>query len=310
MALDTVNSLISLEDAKLILGQDRDVAQIVDVKCGADSSSSLDAVYFIISSIGVDYYVWIDIDDGSADPAVTGRTGIEVDISANDSAVTVATAVAAAVTAVAAFGAVRTGNTVRITNASAGPVTAAADGNTGWTITTQVSGTINDATYDEMLNDLINQASWFLNAETGRELKSRSQTEYYDGHGGYELYLNHPPISGVTLNQDSDRTYASTTEIASTDYVVYEDEGKLWLTGTSFLFDRQVIKVVYTGGYSTIPYDLQRACRELVAQGYELADHHAYSGERSNEAGVTNYRLDQLPNVTAAIKKYRKIQVL
>ena len=307
MALDTVNGLISLEDAKLILGQTRSVAQIVDVTCEADTAGSLDADSFIISSIGVDYYAWFDVDDGSVDPATAGRTGIEVDISANDSAVTVATALAAKIAALDAFGAVRTGNTIRITNAEAGPVTAAADTDTGWTIEEKVAGSLTYPNYEEVLTDLINQASWFLNGETRRELKTRTQTEYYDGPGGNELYLNQKPITGVTLYQDSDRTYAADTEIASTDFIIYEDEGKLYLTGTTFLNDRLTVKVVYTGGYVVIPHDLQRACRELVAQGFELLEHHAYSGERSNDAGVTDYRLDELPNVTAAIKRYREV---
>ena len=307
MSLDTVNNLISLDDAKVALGQYKDVAQVVDVLCGADIGG---AKYFLISSINDDYYVWFDVDDGSVDPAVADRTGIEVDVSDDDTALTIATALAVAMEAETDFSATRYGRTVRITNAAAGTVTEATAGDTGWTVTTQVEGHINDTTSDDLLNDLINQASWYLNGETHRELKSRSQTEYHDGTGGYELWLRHPPISTVTLYQDSDRAFAAATEISSDDYVVYEDMGKLWLTGDSFLYDRYVIKVTYTGGYSTIPYDLQRACRELVAQGYELLQHHAYSGERSNEAGVTNYRLDDLPNVKAAIRRYRKDYIL
>jgi hypothetical protein len=73
------------------------------------TAASLDGDHFLIESptssggaVGL-YYVWFDLDAGSADPAVAGRTGIEVSIATGDSEATMATALAAAVEAVATF---------------------------------------------------------------------------------------------------------------------------------------------------------------------------------------------------------------
>jgi hypothetical protein len=60
---------------------------------GEDSVlSDIGGKYFTISTTVEDYYVWYDVDDGDSDPGPLGRVGIEVDISANDDAETVATA--------------------------------------------------------------------------------------------------------------------------------------------------------------------------------------------------------------------------
>jgi len=107
-----------------------------------DAASTLSGGdYFTISSPTTDYYVWYDIDDGSADPNITGRTGIEVDILGTDTAAQVATKTAAAIANVADFDASVTGGaTLTIANVVAGDATDSADNNTGFTITKRIDG--------------------------------------------------------------------------------------------------------------------------------------------------------------------------
>jgi len=56
-----------------------------EVTTAAESTLS-GGEYFKVSSSTTDYYVWYDIDDGSTDPGITGRTGIEVEIVNGDTA--------------------------------------------------------------------------------------------------------------------------------------------------------------------------------------------------------------------------------
>ncbi len=63
-------------------------------------SVGLSAKYFTFSSSTVDYYVWYNT-GASVDPALAGKTGIEVEILATDTQAAVATAVVTAVNAVA-----------------------------------------------------------------------------------------------------------------------------------------------------------------------------------------------------------------
>lgn len=121
-------------------------AQVADVAAIADSSGSLDGTYFLLDAAegGDSYYVWIDVDNAGNDPAISGRTGVEVDISANDTANTVASAVQSAIDALADFSASVTTDTVTITWEEAGIAVDPSDGDTGFSfsVTTQGSDQI------------------------------------------------------------------------------------------------------------------------------------------------------------------------
>lgn len=100
--------------------------------------------YFTLSSPSTDYYVWYDIENGSIDPAVAGRTGIEVDILATDTAAEVATKTA---NAIAAKGGgtvfdvpTPTGSILTISNTVAGAATDTADNDTGFAIAKLTDG--------------------------------------------------------------------------------------------------------------------------------------------------------------------------
>jgi hypothetical protein len=118
----------------------------------ADSAGSLNGTYFTISSPTADYYVWIDVDDANTgDPALAGLTGIEVEISANASAINVASALEAAFAAVADFDAevdTATLTDVIVTNVDSGDVTDAADG----AVPTGFSFTFTDGTGGVTIN--------------------------------------------------------------------------------------------------------------------------------------------------------------
>lgn len=103
------------------------------------TSDSLGGKYFLIDSPTTSYYVWFDVDNLSTDPT-PGGTGIEVDISAGDSAVVVAAALQVALDAQADFSATVYGDTVEVTNAVVGSVSDAVDVDTGFTINVLVQG--------------------------------------------------------------------------------------------------------------------------------------------------------------------------
>lgn len=118
------------------------------------------------------------------------------------------------------------------------------------------------------LERYINAASWFCNNYTHRKLKSRDLTEYYNGDGTNVLLMNNYPVTAIThVYDDLDRDYESDTEIDSDD-LVYMPDGlacKIVYDGGVFSKGIKNIKVEYTAGYETIPWDLYQACCELVA---------------------------------------------
>ena len=126
--------------------------EITQVVCRPDEGGSLQNKYFFINAIEADsttdvgfktveYYVWLDVSSGGSDPSLTGKTGIEVDISTDDNAGTVATAVKNTLDALSNFSASISSNVVTVTNTNRGSVTDASDFNTNNAIYTTTQGT-------------------------------------------------------------------------------------------------------------------------------------------------------------------------
>ncbi|RLA01700.1 MAG: hypothetical protein DRQ47_07750, partial [Gammaproteobacteria bacterium] len=135
---DTIVSLDSIDYSFEVLFNDNLTAtgasEVTPVTCLGDTAGSLSGTYWLINSPTQYYYVWYDVDNTSTDPDVSGRTGIEVDISAGNINTTVATNTAVAIAALDDFAAVPSGALVTITNTDPGNVIDAIDVNSGITI--------------------------------------------------------------------------------------------------------------------------------------------------------------------------------
>lgn len=114
------------------------VSEITDIATVADVASSLNNKYFTLNSPSVAYYVWYS--DGTGVDPVPGGTAIPVVYTAGATADTIASLTQTAITALPAFSASVTTNTVTVTNADAGVATDAADINTTFTITPTTQG--------------------------------------------------------------------------------------------------------------------------------------------------------------------------
>lgn len=116
------------------------VAEVSTVDTTGGTPAGLDGKYFTLSGAAADYYVWFDLDDGSTDPEVTARTGIEVDIATGDSEAQIATKLQTVLEAHAAFGATVDTNVVTITDAAAGARTDIGAGDSGLTVAVATPG--------------------------------------------------------------------------------------------------------------------------------------------------------------------------
>lgn len=105
-------------------------------------ASNLQNKYFVINSASnaASYYVWCNVGAEGVDPAVAGKTGVEVTLSAGASASAVATAIASAVDAQSAFAAEVDGSNVVITNAATGVATDGTAGNSPFTFARHLHG--------------------------------------------------------------------------------------------------------------------------------------------------------------------------
>lgn len=308
MALDTANALTSLSNAKDYLGIGTAAYQVTDIECLGNAAGSLSGKYWLLSSTTVDYYVWYDISDGSVDPAVSGRTGIEVDIAGNKPAASVATSTKAVIDALGAFGASVSGPVVTVTNAVAGEVSQPLDGDTGFNIVVVTRGETGDSGHDESINQHINRASWELNTLTGRQLLARDLTEYYDGDGSDLLILRQWPINSVTsIYIDAGRSYGSDTLVSSDDYAYYDVRGTVGFDGASLTPGMQSVKITYNAGYTTIPPDIEGACLQMVAIDHKRETEKRVGVlSRSDELGGSITYVFDTPFVDRVVAKYAR----
>ena len=129
----------------------RDGVEVSQATCAADAGGSLAGKYFHLwDEAGTKYHVWFSHDasgaSGTADPAPTGSTGIEIEgAHAGQGASTIAGEIAYYVNAHASFGAAAVGTAVNITDAATGDATDIADGNLvalgTWAFATTTQGT-------------------------------------------------------------------------------------------------------------------------------------------------------------------------
>lgn len=112
------------------------------VACEADVAGDLDTKYIVFGSTTAKFHAWLN--GGGTAPTVAGSTAIPVVIVDNDSAATIATAMASAINANTNFNAVVSAcdpTLVYVQNKLSGvPFIAAADVDTGFTVTTVRAG--------------------------------------------------------------------------------------------------------------------------------------------------------------------------
>jgi uncharacterized phiE125 gp8 family phage protein len=166
-----------------------------------------------------------------------------------------------------------------------------------------------DTSKDEQLKSFINRSLYILERYCGKQMKSRTYTEYQDGDETDELLTKQWPIVSVTsLHDDISRAWGSDSEIESDDYVIYADQGAIRLINDETLFSigKQNIRLIYSAGYATIPTDLEIASTSHVAYMYNKS---AGEGHTSLSLGGFSKSFDLAPlpaDVRQYVEPYRK----
>lgn len=109
----------------------------------ADVAGSLNNKYFFFSEVGGDdYYCWFNVNSAGTDPAIVGRTGIEVALATGDANTVVAAAIETAVELETDISVVVAGHTCTCTQPDPGHATAASAQNSGFTVTNAQAGSL------------------------------------------------------------------------------------------------------------------------------------------------------------------------
>lgn len=179
-------------------------------------------------------------------------------------------------------------------------------------------------TYDELLCNLVNSASSFLEKGADRKLVARDyayntvanrEDAWYDGDATKKLFTRQYPInsvsyievSGTELDAASDTDY-----YGSTGYVIYHRRGELFYA-SGFVIGVQNVRISYNAGYAEgTPEreELRELCNALVGYVYTNKDKLGFKSERIGNYSYTKgdlkavemYGLDGM----AIISRYRR----
>jgi hypothetical protein len=158
-----------------------------------------------------------------------------------------------------------------------------------------------DTSQNSLLDFLINSASMAIESYCRRKIKDVSYAdEEYDGSGTRNLNLRQFPVSSITSIKIDD------VALDISEYKFKKSSGIVNRLKALWPKEFQNIKVSYTAGYSSVPADIELACKHLVKFYYktDVADFSTTFGE-----GVV-MRPEAWPKqVKALLSSYRKVLI-
>jgi hypothetical protein len=160
-----------------------------------------------------------------------------------------------------------------------------------------ISGTVEDARLTLLCSQVSDEIERFCN----RDFHSATVTEYYDGQDAFGINLKRPPITSMTtvhVSTSWPRAYGSTELLVSgTDYTWDATNGILYRNTVTWPVGQASVKVVYVGGYSTIPGDVQRSAIEIIATKLEKGRSRLYHifNENRGDGSISGIMVDDWP---------------
>jgi len=163
---------------------------------------------------------------------------------------------------------------------------------------------------DNLISDVIDRISTMIETYCDRTFTSTEHTEYYDGMGVPYFYTNNYPITSVSgIWDDMNWEWQDGTLLAAADYRISEDNRRIRKKSGYFMESFENIKITYTAGYSTLPYDLSHVCIEEVVRVYKhKSDPGVYSKTVGNDS-VERNQLDLLPSTLVVLNNYRRLGI-
>jgi len=159
-----------------------------------------------------------------------------------------------------------------------------------------------------LIDSLIDAVSSRFESKCDRQFLSRDYTEVYDGKGASILYPNQYPITAVTSIKDSsDWDWDNTTAVSGTEYRVVNSNSIVFKSTANSMGDYpQNVQLVYTAGYTTVPYDLENACISEVLRAMEKIGELAISEKRSQDFLLKYIATSFLAETETTLKRYKR----
>ena len=170
------------------------------------------------------------------------------------------------------------------------------------------------------LQNWIEAASDAIEGWCDRVFTSTAYTETQDGNGLHWLYVYNPPIISLTSVQIIDSSEDTETILAD-QFRYGGDAGEIVFKPTNsssysvFPEERRNIVVNYTGGYATIPDDIQEAVVQTIQEMYKVTNtknpglKQIRLGEYSETRAAASEVVAVTPSILSLIGRYRRVEV-
>lgn len=169
--------------------------------------------------------------------------------------------------------------------------------------------TPSQTTDDALLTSLIDRASEFIDTAVGRGILSADYTDILNGNGADSIFVNNYPITAVSAVQVDEYDYSPAPLSKNVGYIF--NAHRVYLRGGKFNLGVQNVVISYTGGYLTVPDDIQQACVELVVFKYKQRNHIGVSSHSQDRVVVDHFiATDAPPEVQSILCRYKRTMYL
>lgn len=181
----------------------------------------------------------------------------------------------------------------------------------------KTSGSITGPGEDARIDLLLTQMDAWVDEFCHRAIEQAAFTEYVAATGVTDkLFLTNPPIDSITSIHESTgvpRVYDSTTLLtADEDYILDDDLGVVHRIDACWPTKVRAVKVIYTGGYATVPKDIERAAIETILYWLEMSRNklHHLTGEEFGDGEIRGVKMDIPRTALATFQRYQRPLVL
>ena len=154
---------------------------------------------------------------------------------------------------------------------------------------------ITDTTDDGAIGMFLNMVRDLFDDYTGRKLKAEDCEEIQNGTDRDNIHVNNYPINTVVGSLqvfiDLDRNFGADSLVDTNDLSIDSENGIIYYDSW-FPMGRQNVKIIYNGGFSSVPYDLQVATMETVAHLWKRREEKRWGVSSINQGG-TNVQIGE-----------------
>lgn len=159
----------------------------------------------------------------------------------------------------------------------------------------------------------IEVASQLIEDFLNRKLISQTHIQYFDGRRTDRLILRQWPVTEITeIRVDSEHLFTSDdTILASTAYVLVNDQEVLKIDDGNWNYGKYSIKVTYEAGWlqASIPATIRNACLQLVEYLEAKRTYRDIDKESKAKAGETIKLVQGIPEFIAIqLEPYQRLQ--